>query len=90
MAGGGKFVLNPGVATAGKEVFVGSLSHLPIVHSGCLTSKELNRCPLLTAYLLFQGWTDCPCLSLVSPELLGRNSINDLQLGVEREKTNTA
>lgn len=36
---------------------------------------------------LFQGWTDCRCLSLVSPEVLGRSSINDLQLGVEKEKT---
>lgn len=47
--------------------------------------------PLLTAYLsfpsLFQGWTDCHCLSLGFPGLLGRSSINDLQLGAEKERT---
>lgn len=72
-----------GVAPAGKRVcylFPVTHSH-PLFYPVASLSEELTCAPSHCLPSLLQGWTDCHCLSLVFPGLLGRNSINDLQLG---------
>lgn len=67
------------------SLFLGQPTLSPIVLSCHLTSEELTPAPSHSLLSLLQGWTDCHCLSLVFPGLLGRSSISDLQLGAEKE-----